>query len=513
MHRATTLSARARTLCISISVIVLSGCATTDFNVEKAESQAIAISQTTTLGQHTLAWHQQHGEHKSAFYPLKSGIDALGARLRLIEAAEQSIDLQYFLMKDDIVGSLVSAKLLEAADRGVRVRFLLDDIFTSVTDNDLYLLDAHQNIEVRLFNPIARRGFKGLNYLGDFSQANRRMHNKSFTVDGSLTIVGGRNIAAEYFNLKQDAKFFDLDMLVKGAVVKEVAESFDQFWNHSKALPIEYLNNPPSSKALEQVQNKIETVMQNAGTTVYQTAIDSQLLNDLIQQRIAEFIASAYVISESPNKVDYSLNDDSIRLIKQIAEFMLQAEDNIIIFTPYFIPTSQGMAFWQRVIDNGAQVSLVTNSLASTNHVPVHAAYEGYRKDLLAMGFNIYEARPDAAQIIKAADQTSTLHTKLIIIDNRYVFVGSLNLDPRSVIINTEMGILIDSSDLAESILDDRDSIFERVVYRLQLTADRDIQWHGSDSGKAVILDTEPQTSWWRRLTAKLYKILPEGQL
>ena len=151
---------------------------------------------------------------------------------------------------------------------------------------------------------------------------------------------------------------------------------------------------------------------------------------------------------------------------------MLSAQDEVIIFTPYFIPTKKGMVFWQRVIDNGVQVSLLTNSLASTNHVPVHAAYERYRKGLLAMGFNLYEARPDAIQIIRDVDQVSTLHTKLIIVDNRYLFIGSLNMDPRSIIINTEMGIMIDSEELAKEFLEDRNSIFRQLVYHLQLNQD-----------------------------------------
>ena len=506
-------SVRTIKLYLALSLQLLVGCATLDFDVQKHHSHALEMSGATSLSKHTLDWQKQHGPSKSAFYPLKEGIDALGARLRLIDAAEQSVDLQYFLMKDDVVGALLSNKLLEAADRGVRIRFLLDDIFTSIKDRDLYVLDEHKNIDVRLFNPIARRGMRKLNYLGDFSRANRRMHNKSFTVDGSFTIVGGRNIASEYFSLKDDSEFFDLDVLAKGAVVKEVAESFDEFWNHSKSLPIKYLGKTPRREDLDKARVSIEDIMQSRGADVYQAAIDSQLLKDLIELRIADFKAEAYVISDSPDKLERSIRDDSIHLVKTLGEILLSAQDEVIIFTPYFIPTKKGMVFWQRVIDNGVQVSVLTNSLASTNHVPVHAAYESYRKGLLALGFNLYEARPDAIQVLKDVDQVSTLHTKLIIVDNRYLFIGSLNMDPRSIIINTEMGIMIDSEELAKEFLEDRTSNFRQLVYHLQLNQRNKIEWHGIESGGEVVLYKDPQTSWWRRFKAKLYKILPEGQL
>lgn len=499
--------------CFVFGLVVLAGCATTNFDVEKSETQALDMSVSTSLGKHVIDWSQEQGDSKSAFYPLKQGVDALGARLRLIDAAEESIDLQYFLMKDDVVGALLSAKLLDAADRGVRVRFLLDDIFTTIKDGTLYVLDEHENIEVRLFNPIARRGFQKLNYIGDFSRANRRMHNKSFTVDGSFTIVGGRNIAEEYFSLKDDSEFFDLDVLAKGAVVREVAESFDEFWNHNKSLPIESLSKTPSKKKLRQARARIEDVMKSAGADVYQAAINSQLLSDLIAKRLPDFIAEAHLISESPKKLELSTRDDSMRLGREIGEILLRAEDEVVILTPYFIPTAKGMGFWQQVIDSQVKISLVTNSLASTNHVPVHAAYEGYREGLLKMGFSLYETRPDAMLIITGVDQVSTLHTKLIVIDNRYLFIGSLNMDPRSIIINTEMGILIDSRELAKKMLKDRVSVFKQVVYELRLNEDDKIEWHGIDEGNQVVHNKEPQTSWWRRFTAKVYKIFPEGQL
>ncbi|NRB36985.1 MAG: phospholipase D family protein [Pseudomonadales bacterium] len=505
-------------LYILLCPFLTTGCASTNFDVERTTSHALPISHTTTLGRDTLEWQETRQQNISAFFPLSNGSDALGARLKLIDAAEHSIDMQYFLMKDDTVGALFSAKLLEAAERGVRIRFLLDDIFTTVEDADLHLLNQHDNIEVRLFNPISRRGFKKINYLGDFNQANRRMHNKSFTVDGCFSIVGGRNLAAEYFNLKANNKFFDLDILAKGPIAKEVADNFDDYWNYTRALPIEYTSKIPDDKTLKARQQRLNTIMQSRGAEAYQAAIDSPLLQQLINAQIKDFEAEARVISERPEKLDLSTGDDSIRLVHDLGQIMLQAKQEVVIFTPYFIPTASGMDFLASVMDNGVQLKVLTNSLASTNHVPVHSAYDSYRKDLLTMGIELYEARPDAFAIFdstadKSTAHISTLHTKLIVIDKRLVFIGSLNMDPRSVIINTEMGILIDSPPLAAALLTDKQQQFEQMVYRLSLNEKNNIQWQSQEGNQLTIETKDPQTSWWRRFTSGFYKILPEGQL
>ncbi len=497
-------------------VSFLLACASVDFDVVQEPSFAIPATADTALGRYTLDWKQSHAETESAFFPLTQGSDGLGARLRLIDAAEKTIDLQYFLMKDDIVGALMSAKLLEAADRGVRVRFLLDDVFTTIKDIDLFVLNEHENIEVRLFNPIARRGFKYLNYVWNFSSANRRMHNKSFTVDGSFTIVGGRNLAAEYFSLNDDTDFFDIDVLAQGPITREVAASFDSFWNFSSALNIQHLRGKPSQDQLESARRAIEKVMSSERAAVYSDAINSKLLLQLINGEVSEFVATAKFIAENPRKLILSVNDDSERLINAVGEFLKNAEREVFIITPYFIPTSEGIAFIQSILDKGTQFKLVTNSLASTNHVPVHSAYERYRKGLLAMGVEIYETRPDAFQAMGLSNNSkhrSTLHAKLIIIDRRYVFVGSLNLDPRSVKINTEMGVMIDSPELADAIMTDVQDGFIREVYRLELDTDGKLIWHGLDNGVAVEHVKEPQTSWWRRFSVNFFKILPEGQL
>ncbi len=501
---------------LPVLLSLLSACASTRFDIVQEPSFAIPASDGTRLGRHTMEQSRARSDRESAFFPLTGGSDSLGARLRLIDAAEESIDLQYFLMKDDIVGALISAKLLEAADRGVRVRFLLDDIFSSVKDVDLFVLNEHENIEVRLFNPIARRGFRLLNFAWDFARANRRMHNKSFTVDGSFTIVGGRNIAAEYFSLNDKTEFFDIDVLAAGPIAAEVAASFDYFWNFPKALGIHHLRDKPSQDQMQKARDAIGNVLSSQGADIYREAINSEILLQLINDEVGDVTAEAELISENPQKLKLPAEDDSLRLIKALGEFMQNAEEEVLIISPYLIPTEGGMALFQSILDRGTRIKLVTNSLASTNQVAVHAHYEGYRQGMLAMGAELYETRADAFQSVGLSDserQRSTLHAKMIIIDRRYVFIGSLNLDPRSVAINTELGIMIDSPELAETMLTDIEGNFERVVYRLELEPDGTLFWRGMDQGEAVGYTSDPQASWWRRFSTNFFKLLPEGQL
>ena len=228
---------RRRTLWAVWVVALTSGCAALPTDYEKIETAALTDTEDTSLGEAVSRWTAAHNS-QSGLYPLPGGLDALGARLALIDKAERSIDAQYFLIKHDGAGLIFAAKLVEAADRGVRVRFLLDDVFTTVEDQDLMRLDQHPNIEIRLFNPIARGGISWLTFLLDFKTANRRMHNKSFTVDNQATIVGGRNIAEEYFQLTADAEFVDFDILAFGPVAPAVSTTFDRYWNHQLAVPL-----------------------------------------------------------------------------------------------------------------------------------------------------------------------------------------------------------------------------------------------------------------------------------
>jgi len=443
-------------------------------------------------------------------------MDALGVRLRLAEKAEKSIDLQYFLMKHDTAGVVMANALLKAADRGVRIRFLLDDVFNTVPDRSFLLINQHPNIEIRIFNPLSRRGVWGLNYAGNFKQANRRMHNKSFTVDNSISIVGGRNIADEYFQLKTEAVFADFDILAMGPIAAEISKSFDAYWNHKLAVPIVQFIEDKTKEYLETVRTNIKNEFDGIYETVYKKALDSQLLQDLIADRKLYFIGPAWVLSDDPDKLLHEIDEEHMKLAQDLDKVIRRAEKEVIFISPYFIPGESGIQFARDLVANRVRVVILTNSLASTNHISVHSAYAGYRKEIIQAGVELYEARANAAREMsggKKGTDTLTLHTKAILIDNRYAFIGSLNLDPRSIEINAEMGLLIDSEPMVQSFTQKMPELLAKLTYRVLLNDEGKLEWHGLIDGRDVVETKEPLTGWWRRFKAWFLKIVPESQL
>jgi putative cardiolipin synthase len=504
-----------RSFALLLSAVLVAGCATVPFDEPKPFSEAVTDTSDTNLGGDVALWTAQH-EGLSGFYPLTQGMDALGVRLNLAERAEKSIDLQYFLMKDDTAGAVMTNALLKAADRGVRVRFLLDDVFTTTPDRYLLLIDQHLNIEVRLFNPISRRGFSFFNFAGDFSQANRRMHNKSFTVDNLVSVVGGRNIADEYFQLKTDSVFIDFDILAAGPIASEVSRSFDAYWNHSRAVPMDRVAANEKNEDLDSVRQDVGRELEDVYASTYSQALESDLLQVLISDRRTLFPADARVISDSPDKLISEISVAQMDLANDLLEVILSAEKEIVFISPYYVPGDWGVEVVRNLVDKGVRVVILTNSLASNNHVPVHGAYARYRKDVIRAGAELYEARANAAREAQGSEEgpdTLTMHTKGILIDRRYVFVGSLNLDPRSIEINAEMGLLVDSADMVGAWLSDGDETLARLAYRVSLNERDDLEWRTTIDGEDVVETKEPLSSGWRRFQAWFLKIAPESQL
>ncbi len=508
-------SARAASAAV-VLLFALSGCATVALDMPKTDTFALSDTEGTALAGASQRWREGRLED-NGFYPLSKGLDAYGARLALMNAAERSIDAQYFLMKPDDAGLVFSKKLIDAADRGVRVRLLLDDIFTTVDDSAFVLMNEHPNIEVRIFNPISRRGIFAVNYVGNFKLANRRMHNKSFTVDNQVSIVGGRNIAVEYFQLDSNGEFIDFDMFCAGDIVADISESFDTYWNHMLAVPIHSLHKEVTAGQLEQLQQRVAARMAESGDSVYARSINNELLQQIVGGEISPFYASAQLIVDDPQKLLEKVSAEQKIVGAKIVDALSKAEDEIIIYTPYLIPGKQGIELLRQIVGSGVRVVIVTNSLATNNHTPVHSAYSSYRKRILEAGVELWEARADAAKIVNddgttALDQL-TLHTKGIIIDQRRTFVGSLNLDPRSIDLNTEMGVMIDSGELGSSLAAFSLERIPKMAYQLKLDENRRLRWHATIDGRQVVETKEPQTTAWRRFTAWFLKIAPEKQL
>lgn len=497
--------------------ILLGACSTVPFDRPKAASYAFDDTASTKFGQTLAKWQAGHPDGESGFYPLNMGMDALGARLRLIEGAQRSIDAQYFLMKDDDAGEVFAGSLLAAADRGVRVRFLLDDVFTTVEDDILALLDAHPNIEIRIYNPISRRGLYYLNYAGDFSRANRRMHSKSITGDNAFTIIGGRNIANEYFQLREDAEFLDYEVLALGPVAAEVSAQFDEFWNSTQAVPMAYLGSQFTAADLARERAEIDEELSTGHGSTYSKAINSDYLHSLLDGTGTVYTAPAALLHDGPAKLENPIDISQMTLISELANLVAESDESVFIITPYFIPTRNGVDFWRKLTEQGMALTVVTNSLASTNHVPVHSAYSRYRKAMLEMGADLYEVRANAVESRGGASgnaaESFTLHTKLMLVDERYLFVGSLNFDPRSIRINAEMGLLIDSPVMAAEFMKVVSRGTREATYKVELDPQGRLRWQATIGGEKVVETREPLTGWWRRLQSSLYRILPEGQL
>jgi putative cardiolipin synthase len=496
-----------------LALAALGGCATVPLDYPKSPAAALGDTGGTALAQASREWRRAEPD-RNGFYPLTLGMDAFGARLALIDRAQASIDAQYFLIKPDSAGLVFAARLLRAADRGVRVRLLLDDVFTTVDDAALDLLDEHPNIEVRIFNPVSRRGVFALNYLGNFRLANRRMHNKAFIADNQMAIVGGRNIAVEYFQLEAGGEFIDFDMLSAGPVVGEVSASFDAYWNHELAIPVSALAAAATEEEAALRKARGRQRMAEAGDSIYAAALHTKLMEQIFAGAVSPFLADARMIVDAPEKLQREVADEHKIVASEIAGALDDAQQEVIIFTPYFIPGERGMERIRSLRQRGLRVVLVTNGLATNNHTAVHSAYSTYRKDILRAGVELWEARVNAV-VSTAADEATrlTLHTKGVLIDRRRVFVGSLNLDRRSIDINTEMGLLIDSEALATHLTELALDRLPKTAYRLQLDERDRITWHATIAGQEVVETRDPLTSPGRRFAAWLLRIAPEGQL
>lgn len=449
----------------------------------------------------------------STFLPLVKGNDALGARLRLIEAAERSIDLKTFLIKPDRAGGLIWLELFEAAERGVRVRLLFDDVFTTARDDQIAALDAHPNVEIRAFNPLSRRLPYAVNFMLDFSRVNRRMHNKAMIVDGAFAILGGRNIADEYFQIGTDHEFADFDLLMLGDGVDAVSGAFDLYWNDDWAVPL----NQIAAGDATPLRKAIAAFRANANTEAfgtYQEAVNSTFLKSLLAGQIALQSGRATVVVDDPDKLRLSPGQGPGAVKDTFYGALAKAEEEVLILTPYFVPGQEGADFIAALSRRGVRVKIVTNSLGSTNHAYVHGGYATYRRQLLAAGVAFHEVRADAPHLVLGLDKPLTMHTKLALIDRRTVFTGSTNIDPRSFLQNSEIGVVIHSKNLAENILGRIGAAIDPYTFTVVERPDGHIQWVYNSAPGSETFHNEPGAGVIARMLAWFAGWLPvESQL
>lgn len=524
--RVTALSAR---IAWAVVALLVGGCSTLPADYPRLPSEAVAETAETRLGR-SLAPKLLEHPGLSGFLPLGNGLDAFVARLALAEMAERTLDVQYYLFHDDATGRLLAAHLVRAADRGVRVRLLLDDMDMGGRDAGLAAVASHPNIEVRLFNPFPSRTMRVLNFLSHFGTVTRRMHNKSFTADNQVTIVGGRNIGDEYFEAAEGVNFGDMDVWAVGPVVREVSSAFDRYWNSDLAFPVTAfdIDTDPAlvARARERLAQEIETL---PGTAYGRRLQEASLTQRLEAGELDLYWATSRLLYDLPEKVRTDPDDRSTHLGPELGELLAAVETDLILVSPYFVPGRDGAALLRSLVERGCRVTVLTNSLAATDVPAVHAGYARYRRGLLEAGVELYEMRPTAttveAQERRFGESQASLHAKTLVFDRESVLVGSMNLDPRSNLLNTEMGILIESPELAELVAQWRETDLPEVAWRVELepgagadspgSAGYRLVWTGLENGQPVRRhDKEPDAGLWERFQAFIFRVLPvERQL
>lgn len=444
---------------------------------------------------------------------MSNGLEAFAARALLIEAADRSIDAQYYIWQHDLSGVLLLEALQRAADRGVRVRLLLDDNRSFGMDAGLAALDAHPNIEVRLFNPFRFRYWRVFEYVGDFSRVNRRMHNKSFTVDNQVTVIGGRNIGDEYFSAAQDGVMYDLDVLAIGEVVTQVSADFDRYWASQSSYPADLLLPRIAAETVAELREAARHRAAGRSATAYLQALHERpQVQALLAGRLSFDWAPTTFLSDDPRK---ALGDRATDLLwNQVRPILSAAEHELLLISPYVVPHKEGAEFLLSAARSGTEVTILTNSLEATDVAAVHAGYAKWRKRLLQGGVRLFELKRDLSGPANSGagplgSSASSLHAKMFSMDRTRLFIGSFNFDPRSAKLNTENGFVIDSAALAQRSSDAFAADIPQRSYEVKLDERGRLQWIERNGEEMRVHAEEPGVSTWRTLVVSVLSHLP----
>jgi putative cardiolipin synthase len=498
-----------------IASTLVQGCAAALPSLDdRAASAAIQDTTDTRLGSAIVPLVAAH-PGTSGVFALPDGRDAFAARMRLADAAERSLDVQYYIWRQDLSGTLLFDALRRAADRGVRVRLLLDDNNTVGLDEILAALDAHPNVEVRLFNPFTTRRWREIGWITDFARLNRRMHNKSFTADNQATVIGGRNVGDEYFDAGAALPFIDLDVLAIGPVVRDVTGDFDRYWASGSSYPADRILPAVDPQRIAALAADAAAAPHGAAAIAYsQAVVASQFVQEMMARRLPFEWADVHLVSDDPAKGLGLAADDEL-LWSRLKRTTAKPERRLQLVSPYFVPGAEGVRSFAALSAAGVKVSVLTNSLAATDVPAVHAGYAKRRKALLEAGVGLFELKRTASTrsadrlVATGGSSDASLHAKTFAIDDERVFVGSFNFDPRSARLNTEMGFVIDSSVLARSIADWFRMRLPDHAYRVQLGPAGELQWIERVDGREIVHEHEPDAGWWKRMAVSILSWLP----
>jgi putative cardiolipin synthase len=503
---------------LPFALLLVSACARLPERPELPEAHAMGVGQQSRLDALIGPAEALHPD-AAGFRLVSNGSEAFVIRARSAALAARSLDVQTYIWHADMTGRFLAHVVLEAADRGVKVRLLLDDMDARAKNYSFAALDAHPNIEVRLFNPLASRSGSlsmGLEFLSGFDRLNHRMHNKSWIADNRIAMVGGRNLGDEYFSASEEVNFVDLDFAMFGPVVRDISASFDRYWNSRAVYPISVLSpEAVTPDALAVLRAKLAPVVEEARHSHYAEILKR---DDAVQRLAAgdwpvTWSSEYHFTADDPLKALQEPGPDQSEVASALRAAVQKSHKDMAVISPYFVPGDSGTGLFVEKAQSGARVRILTNSLAANDVAAVHGGYSSYREQLLEGGVALWELKPERGEQAESSlfgSSGASLHTKALTLNGEMLFVGSFNLDPRSVSLNTEQGVLVANLELAAQL---------NAIFDLQTSGARawqvslmDGKLHWTDGGSTY--DSEPEASGWRRFQAWLARVLSiESQL
>jgi putative cardiolipin synthase len=496
-------------------LLMLTGCATTlPKDVQRTPSTAFANYNTTSIGRFFEEAALRH-PGKSGFTLIQKGRRAFTSRIAMTAFAEKTMDLQYYIWEPDTTGWILALRLVEAADRGVRVRILVDDNTLEGRDSRIATMDAHPNIEIRIFNPFAHRGWRLFGFLTDFDRVNHRMHNKLVVMDNALAIVGGRNIGNHYFGVQPGTNFRDLDVGAAGPIVREVSKVFDHFWNGDWSYPIAALTEGSYTEA--DLRETVAILREKVNKEKYPYPLDADVesrIGLLGEIRDSLIWSPGRVIWDDPSSIAEGEKVDDIQ--EAVYRKLETLDKELLIESAYFVARERGIQMVKKLVEKGVRVRILTNSLASNDVVAAHGGYASGRKPLIENGAEIYELRPDAVsktvtekRYFAGGRSRAALHTKAIVFEQDSVLIGSLNMDPRAGEINTEAVLYMKSEELAQHVIAYMDEgVLPANSYRVKMDDDGNLVWITEKDGQEVRYTMEPESTFWQRFVAGFVQML-----
>ena len=511
-------------------LLILSGCNTLpkQYPIKPVYAHDIDTSQTH-LAQVITPLKHMHPE-LTGYHVLYEPLDALAARIHLIDQAEKTLDLQYYIWDNDRIGSLALYKMIQAADRGVKIRLLIDDNNAKSMEAIYLALDQHANIEVKLFNPYRFRQLRPIEMVIDLKRINRRMHNKTFTADNQIALIGGRNMSNHYYNVSDNYQFSDVDVMLVGQAVEDISHSFDEYWNDNYAFPVQQIVN--AKQYYLRYEGLKQQLTDHYELATVQNYLDfSNRSNDFeqwLEHNSSWEWVKAEVVKDSPEKIkDKAKKEQHINF--QMVNSLDTPEKHVDLISAYFVPQQDGEEKITELAEKGVKFRILTNSFKANDVALVHAFYAKYRVDLLKKGVELYEFLPalpdeylnlDTKELSKTAKislkglSRSSLHAKLMAVDDKQVFIGSFNFDPRSANLNSEIGVILNSPELATAVNVTMDANLEKYAYKLVLDANNKINWQRQTPTGMKTYTKEPKMKWWQSIGIKVISWLPiEGYM